>query len=144
MIKSKITNSPEESKELAKQLSKELKSPRLIALYGNLGSGKTTFIQGLAEGLGIKKRVLSPTFVFIREYDLSSKRKFYHVDLYRLDSERNAETIGLSDIFTDNGAIAAIEWPEKIENLLPAGTMKINFSTVSENKRKIEISDPIN
>ena len=144
MIKSKITNSPEESKELAKQLSKELKSPRLIALYGNLGSGKTTFIQGLAEGLGIKKRVLSPTFVFIREYDLSSKRKFYHVDLYRLDSERNAETIGLSDIFADKSAITAIEWPEKIEKLLTTNTIKINFSTVGENKRKIEISDPIN
>ena len=144
MLKSKVTNSPEESKELAKQLSKELKSPRLIALYGNLGSGKTTFIQGLAEGLGIKKRVLSPTFVFIREYDLSSKRKFYHVDLYRLGSERDAETIGLSDIFADKSAIAAIEWPEKIERLMPTNTIKINFSTIGKNKRKIEISDPIN
>ena len=144
MLKRKITNSSEESKELARQLCKELRSPRIIALYGNLGSGKTTFIQGLAEGLGIKKRVLSPTFVFIREYNLSSKRKFYHVDLYRLDSERDAEAIGLPDIFADKSATAAIEWPEKIEKLLPPGTIKITFSTISENKRKIEISDPIN
>ena len=110
----KITNSAKETKEVAKNLSKTLKAPRLLALYGNIGSGKTTFVQGLAAGLGIKKRVLSPTFVFIREYQLDNNGMFYHVDLYRLDSNRDIATIGLSDILKTKNAIIAIDWPEKI------------------------------
>lgn len=138
----KITNSAEETKELAKNLSKTLKAPRLLALYGNLGSGKTTFVQGLAAGLGIKKRVLSPTFVFIREYQLDNSAIFYHVDLYRLDSAKDLETIGLSDILENKNAIITIEWPEKIEKLLPDNTIKISFLTQDENTRKIEVLYP--
>ena len=140
----KITNSAKETKEVAKNLSKTLKAPRLLALYGNIGSGKTTFVQGLAAGLGIKKRVLSATFVFVREYQLDNKKMFFHVDLYRLDSSRDIATIGLSDILKTRNAIIAIEWPEKIEKLLPASTIKINFNTTGEKSRKIVVLNSIN
>ena len=107
-MKQIITDSPKKTKELSKNFARDLKPPKVLALYGNLGSGKTTFIQGLAEGLGINRRILSPTFVFIRQYSYRENLKFYHVDLYRLDSERDVESIGLKEILEEN-AIIAIE-----------------------------------
>lgn len=136
-MKTKISNSPEETKDFAEKFAKNIKPPKLIALYGGLGSGKTTFAQGLAIGLGIKKRVLSPTFVFIREYPLNNGQLFYHVDLYRLESDQDLATIGLSDILKTKNALIAIEWPEKIEALLPASTTRIKFEVLGESKRKI-------
>ena len=141
-METKIANSVEETKRYAKEIAKDLKPPQIITLQGSLGSGKTTFIQGLAVGLGIKKRILSPTFVFIRQYQLERGNKFYHVDLYRLDSEQEVESIGLSDILEDKDAIIAIEWPEKIKNLLPEGTIEIKFKTLGQSKREILILHP--
>ena len=143
-MKTKISSSVDETKNFAKNIAMDLKTPQLIALYGNLGSGKTTFVQGLALGLGIKKRVLSPTFVFVREYQLDNKKMFFHVDLYRLDSSQDIATIGLSDILKTKNAIIAIEWPEKIEKLLPASTIKINFDTTGEKSRKIVVLNSAN
>ncbi len=128
-METKLTKSKEETKEYARDLAKALRPPQIISLYGRLGSGKTTFIQGLALGLDIKKRVLSPTFVFIRQYKLEGGSMFYHVDLYRLDSEKEAAFIGIADILTEKNAIVAIEWPEKIESLLPNKLIKIKFET---------------
>lgn len=137
----KVTNTVGETKNLARDFASEINKPTVIALYGNLGSGKTNFIQGLAEGFGIKRRVLSPTFVFMRSYELKGRgtKKFHHVDLYRLDSEKDVEAIGLKEILEDNDSIVAVEWPEKIEKLLPENTVKIKFETLGENKRKIVI-----
>ena len=136
-----ITNSAKETKELAKTFAESLKKPSIITLHGNLGSGKTTFTQGFAQGLGISKRILSPTFVFIRLYQLnnSSSTFFYHVDLYRLNSEKDIEAIGLKEVLTDKKATVVIEWPEKIESLLPKNTIKFKLETIEENKRKISI-----
>lgn len=140
-MKETITSSVEETKKFAKDFAKKLRSPTTIVLYGNLASGKTTFIQGLAQGLGIEKRVLSPTFVFIRPYQLtdSNQEKFYHVDLYRLDSEKDVEAIGLKEILDDRNAIVAIEWPEKVEKVLPENTVKFQLENLGENKRKIKV-----
>ena len=136
-IKERITSSPAETKEFAKTLAKATAPPKVLALYGGLGAGKTTFIQGLAKGLGIKGRILSPTFIFIRPYKLSKGYKFYHVDMYRLDSEKDAEAIGLTEILQDKNAIVAVEWPEKIKNLLPKGTIRIKIKELNETKRKL-------
>ena len=136
-IKERITSSPTETKEWAEALAKAITPPKILALFGNLGAGKTTFIQGLAKGLGIRGRVLSPTFIFIRPYKLSKGYKFYHVDLYRLDSEKDVEAIGLNEILQDKNAIVAIEWPEKIENLLPKETIIIKIEELDETKRKL-------
>ena len=136
-----IINSAEEMKDFAKGIASNLKNPSVIALYGGLGSGKTTFTQGFAQGLGINKRILSPTFVFIRPYtiDERSQTKFYHVDLYRLNSEKDAEAIGLKEVLTGKKAIIVIEWPEKINHLLPENTIKFKLEILGENKRKVSI-----
>jgi tRNA threonylcarbamoyladenosine biosynthesis protein TsaE len=106
---------------------------RILCLYGDLGGGKTTFIQGLAKGLGIKRRVTSPTFVFMKQYQPS----FYHVDLYRVNNVKEAKGLGLGELFNDSRAIVAIEWAERIKEILPKKRIDIYFDYVSENQRKI-------
>jgi len=129
-----ITKSALETQKLGEKIGRDLKNkPRILCLYGDLGSGKTTFIQGLAKGLGIKKRVISPTFVFMKQYD----PHFYHVDLYRVSKAEEAKGLGLEEIFSDPQAIIAIEWAEKIKKILPKRRIDICFDYVSENQRKI-------
>lgn len=129
--------------KLAADLLKGSVKNNLIALYGDLGSGKTTFVQGLAKGLGIKKRILSPTFVLMREYQVQSvKRKahrFCHVDLYRINNEKDVEGLGLAEIWSEPNSLLTIEWPEKIERILPKERINIYFEYLTENERKIKI-----
>ena len=148
-----ISNSEKETKDFAFDLAKKLKGSDILAIYGNLGAGKTTFIQGLAAGLGYLGRVFSPTFVIIRPYKITgtnrtttTKQKnpkiktLYHVDLYRIEEETDLKTLGIEEFLNDKGAICAIEWPEKIEKYLSENTIKIRFETLGENDRKITIS----
>lgn len=132
-----ITHSSKETKAIGKKLAKEIKSG-VIALFGDLGSGKTTFTQGFAEGLGIKDKIISPTFVLIRQHKIPNSQKIlYHVDLYRLDNV-DTKLLGLDDLFEDKSAIILIEWADKLEKL-PDDTVKINFKTVDENLREITL-----
>jgi tRNA threonylcarbamoyladenosine biosynthesis protein TsaE len=137
-----VSSSEQQTKEIAQKLLKSLTKPGVLALQGELGAGKTTFIQGLAEGLGIKKRVLSPTFVFLRSYNLADARfkKFHHFDLYRCQSLEDVNSIGLLEIISEKDALVAIEWPEVATPLLPLGTRFINFKKLAEDSRGIEIS----
>src|SRR3989344_3034759 len=115
------TISPQQTQKVAQKLAKSLKGGEVIALYGVLGSGKTVFTQGIAKGLKIKKRILSPTFVFMRSYPFklgSRDLTFYHIDLYRGEEAGDFRALGLADIFTDD-AIIVLEWAEKIEKILP-------------------------
>ncbi|MDP3988349.1 MAG: tRNA (adenosine(37)-N6)-threonylcarbamoyltransferase complex ATPase subunit type 1 TsaE [Candidatus Levybacteria bacterium] len=119
---------------------------RVIALYGDLGSGKTTFIQGLAKGLGIKKRIISPTFNIVRKYELRIMNyelrfeHFYHIDLYRVQSLEDIKGLGIEEIINDPQNIVAIEWAEKMGNLLFKERVDIKFEYLAEEKRKISIS----
>jgi len=133
------TKSAAETQSLGQKIGLDLKPGRLLALYGELGSGKTTFIQGLAKGLGIKKRILSPTFVFIRPYSLSPQGTFYHVDLYRLNEVSEATGLGLEEIFADPEAITVIEWAERIKPILPQKRREIFFEYLGDNQRRIKI-----
>ena len=139
-----ISNSIEETQKFAADYAKKLKPGDTLALYGDLGAGKTAFIQGLAAGLGYKRRVFSPTFIFVRPYKLNSKKSeietLYHIDLYRLEKPTDLATIGISEFLNEEGATSAIEWPEKIENLLPKNTTKIVIKVLGENKRKIRLT----
>lgn len=146
-----ITNSSEETRKLGEEFARSLLArlqgeTLIIALYGDLGSGKTTFVQGLAEGLGIKNRIISPTFVMIRNYKIRIKDKglmindFYHIDLYRVESKRDIEGLGIEEIISDNYNIVAIEWAEKLKNSMPKKRIDIKFFYEKDNVRKITFS----
>ena len=131
-----ITESPNETKALGRKFAAELKGGRTLALTGDLGSGKTTFVQGLAEGLGFAGRIISPTFILMRKYP-----GFYHVDLYRFEENvaQEVENIGLTDIWGKDKNIVVIEWAEKIKDLIPAKANWIKFEDMGEDKRRITI-----
>src|SRR6476660_7595573 len=98
-----ITKNFSETQQLGIDLAHSLIGGEVIALYGDLGSGKTTFVQGIAEGLGITQKIISPTFIIVRTYDIDYKncKNFYHIDLYRIESEKDIEGLGLAEIMQD-------------------------------------------
>jgi tRNA threonylcarbamoyladenosine biosynthesis protein TsaE len=140
-----ITNSFEETKNLGEKFAKDLKGGEIIALYGDLGGGKTTFVQGLALGLGIKRRIISPTFIIVRTYDLKlpqeedKQKTFYHIDLYRTGGPEDFNGLGLGDIIADPGNIVAVEWAEKMKDILPGKRTDIFFKYLGDNRREITI-----
>ncbi len=135
-----ITHSADETQQLGISLAAQSKKGGIIALYGDLGSGKTTFMQGFARGLGIKKRIISPTFVLIREYKESTV-PFYHIDLYRLEGEQAIESTGIRDILQNQPVIVAIEWADKMKSLLPEKRLEIYFQYLSDTTRQIQLKN---
>ena len=135
-----ITKSAQETKDLGKKIAIDLRGGETLALTGDLGSGKTTFIQGLAEGLGIEGRIVSPTFILMRKY-LTPKLNFYHIDFYRLEDglENEVKNLGIDDTWGKEDNVVAIEWAEKIKDFLPTGTIWLKFENLGEDKRKILI-----
>lgn len=128
------TQSSLKTNKLGQQIAKTLKPGATLALYGELGAGKTTFVQGLAKGLGVKGSVNSPTFVMVKPYG-----RLVHVDLYRVKSVQDAESTGLRDYLGSPNHIVVIEWPEKIEEILPENTKRVYFKTKNETDREITI-----
>ncbi len=130
-----ITNSAKETQNLAYELAKKL-AANVFLLNGELGSGKTTFIHGFAKGLGIKDKILSPTFVLIKEHKVpNSLKKLYHIDLYRIGKTGD---LGLEEIINNENNIVLIEWAERLEKL-PEDAIKISLEKMGENQRKITI-----
>lgn len=121
--------------------------PRVIFLLGELGSGKTTFVRGIARGLGIDTRLLSPTYIIVRRYNiprLSQKSFLYHLDLYRISGVQDAESIGIQEMLNDSQSITIIEWPERMSGLLLQPRIECRFNTVSDNKHEITIQSIVN
>jgi len=133
--------SVEDTWTLAKRLAAELKPGDVICLEGDLGTGKTTFVQGLAAALGVSGRVTSPTFCIVQEHKSpDGSILFVHMDLYRLESENDVLSIGWDD-YVDRGAILAVEWPERAGTLIPPGAIRVSFSRADgDESRRIEIS----
>lgn len=131
--------------DFAKQILKEGSKKSgavIIALYGDLGGGKTTFMQGFAKGLGISEKILSPTFVIEKRFALKNKnlKNLYHIDCYRMKSAKDVSKIGLDKIFLDNKNIVALEWAKKIEKEIKGGSVtSIKFKFIDDNTREIEI-----
>ena len=145
---------------MGKRIANSLKGGETFALQGELGSGKTTFIKGLAVELGIEQRIISPTFIIVRRYVISpitnhspSRRlsrargqspvtNFYHIDLYRLELnvESEVKNLGIKDIWNNQTNIVAIEWAEKIKDLIPKSATWIKFENLEEDKRKISVN----
>jgi len=116
------------------------KSPSIFCLYGELGSGKTTFVQGFARGLGLTTRLLSPTFIIVRRYSLQTQKIFlYHIDLYRINHGEGIDGLGLREIFSDPSAIILLEWADRLGSLLPIQRTDITFNVQGEDEREIMI-----
>ena len=121
----------------------------VLALTGELGSGKTTFAQGLAKGLGIKGRIISPTFILMRKYVLGFKNhesrfeNFYHVDMYRFEDniEAEAKNLGIEEVWDNPRNIVVIEWAEKIKDLVPKKAIWVEFETLGGDERRIITKD---
>ena len=131
-----ITNSVNETKKFASSFAKKLKKGDILCLFGDLGSGKTTFVQGLAKGLRIKGVPTSPSFVLINIY--RGKFPLYHFDLYRLNNTDEIRNIGYEEFFYGDG-ITVVEWAEKLKELTPQKYAEIRFKTLGKNKREINI-----
>jgi tRNA threonylcarbamoyladenosine biosynthesis protein TsaE len=134
-----ISVSADQTWEIAHFIGGKLRKGDVLALSGELGSGKTCFTGGLARGLGVdeKYQITSPTFTLINEYP-ARFNKLYHFDVYRLNSYSEFEDLGYEEYFCSDGIIV-IEWAEKIVQILPADTFFINFKYIDENRRKIII-----
>ncbi len=134
-----ISTSPDETRRCAAQLALELKPGDCLSLIGELGVGKTTFVQGLAQGLGITEIVRSPTFVLMREY--RGKISLYHFDAYRIKNLDELREIGFEDTVRADG-ITVIEWGEKAVGLLPQGCWRIYIELLPDQTRRIRVERP--
>ena len=141
------TNSYQETQKIGEDFAKELHAGDILCLYGDLGAGKTTFMQGLAKGLAITHRIISPTFIIVRRYEIKRAKSeelrvknLYHIDLYRTETEDDLKGLGIPEILEQKDAIIAIEWPEKMGELLPKKRWELRFEWMDENKRKVAIS----
>ena len=132
------THSVDETRELGRKIGLLIKQPFIIALIGDLGSGKTAFVQGLAQGLGVPADyyITSPTFTLINEYP--GRFPLFHVDLYRLEGLNDFEDIGLDELLHDQ-AVIAIEWADKLPDAVFDAYLSLRFEIIDDNSRKISI-----
>jgi len=148
-----LTTAPRQTKRLGEILAKEVlktklkKGALIIGLKGDLGGGKTTFLQGFAKGLGIKEKILSPTFVILKKFSISKERRaggvqfsnFYHIDCYRVEKPKEILDLGFKEIISNPENIVTIEWADRIDKILPEKTIIVNFEFVDQKTRKITI-----
>ena len=139
MTREFTTKSPEETIALGRELASLLTPPKLVMLRGDLGAGKTTLVKGIAEGFNAasQENVTSPTFTLIHEYRGPSAT-LYHIDLYRVDTQRELETLGLDDLMSEH-SVLLIEWGEKFERFQNERDVEIVLERVSENERRIKV-----
>jgi tRNA threonylcarbamoyladenosine biosynthesis protein TsaE len=139
VVADRVTASEEETQTVARELSATLRAGDVLLVSGDLGAGKTTFVRGLAEGLGINPReVSSPTFTIVHEYR-GNGLTLYHVDLYRLERAAT-DDLGLEEIGVKDGVLA-IEWPDRLSHELP-GARLVRLEVVSDSSRRITIGPP--
>ena len=137
-----ITNSAEETIELGRKLAGELRPPKLVLLRGDLGAGKTTMVKGIAEAFEAASQddVTSPTFTLIHEYR-GPEVSVYHIDLYRIDTPRELETLGLDELIAEDRNVVLIEWGEKFPKLVAEKNVEIVIERTGAENRRIKISD---
>lgn len=130
-----VSRSPEQTRRIGMRLGSLLQAGDVICLQGNLGAGKTTFTQGIAQGWGSLDSVSSPTFILVNQYRRADNEKIFHFDTYRLDSIPEAEELDL-DHYLNEGALI-IEWAERLGNLIPKENLWINLEHVAEEHRQM-------
>ncbi len=134
-----ITNNEKETYEFSQDIGKALNKGAVFALSGDLGTGKTMFTKGLAKGMGCKKNITSPTFVIMKVYPVDNPniKELCHIDAYRLSNEDALAAIGALDYINRDDVVTVIEWPEKIQKLLPDEVKVIEINHLGEDKREI-------
>lgn len=130
-------SSPAETASLGERLGETLEPGAVVLLTGELGAGKTCFIQGVARGLGVASRATSPTFVLVNEY--RGRLPVHHVDLFRVESHAEIEDIGVTDLLGDEG-VTLVEWADKLGALLPADAIRVHIEGVGDELRRITIA----
>ena len=135
-----ISKSEQDTINFAENFASQLHKKDIVVLSGDLGSGKTKFVQGILKHFGLENEISSPTFTIVNEYD-ANNQKIYHFDLYRLESMDEAFDIGVEDYF-DSGAVCLLEWPERIEDILPEDTVKINIKVNDDDSRTLTLNFP--
>lgn len=135
------TKNEKETMEFAKDFAKQVKSPCVIILKGELGAGKTHFVKGFVQGKKIKSLVTSPTFTIMNIYE-SKKQKIYHFDMYRLSSSEEAEELGFYEYFDHDSldGIAIVEWPENVPELVKNYDIVVSIQKEDQDKRIIEVN----
>ncbi len=131
-----ILYSKNEISEVAKKLLKAGNDFSVWAFHGEMGAGKTTLVKALVEALGVHETTASPTFSIVNEYQDSSSRPIYHFDFYRIKNETEAFDIGAEEYF-DSGNLCLVEWPEKIQSLLPPAHFEIQLEIIDDDTRLI-------
>ncbi len=136
-----ITKNSEETKKLGEEFALRLHPGDVVLLYGDLGAGKTTFVQALAMGLGIHDRILSPTFVLERSYAVANSKikNLNHIDLYRIENKGKLENLGLSEVMTESESVSVIEWADRLDNFELKKGYKVYISYLGDNEREINI-----
>lgn len=140
-MKKYLTNSSLETKNLGQKLGKSLRNGEIILLFGDLGAGKTTFVQGLAKGLNISDRILSPTFVLHRAHGIpkSGIKTLNHIDLYRIENPADIKSLGLEEVVNEDDSITVIEWADRLSDFKQKKGYKVWFNYLDENQRQIRI-----
>ena len=133
-----ISRSPEQSRRIGMRLGAILEEGDIVCLQGDLGAGKTTFVQGLAQGWGTLDPVTSPTFIIVNMYRRPDESQLFHLDTYRLESAPEAEMLDLDEMLA-TGALV-IEWPERIESILPKNRLWINLEYIAEEQRRLQFT----
>lgn len=130
-----ISNSPQETESFGRQFAGSLQSGDVLALTGELGSGKTQFVKGLVAAIGATTPATSPTFTLIHEYS-GGRLPIYHFDFFRIEDPRAAERLGLDDYFFGDG-LSVVEWADRFRDLIPENARWLAFETKSETQRAI-------
>lgn len=132
-----ITAGPEETEELGVDLAQALRDGDVVALVGELGAGKTTFVKGLARGLFVKDEILSPSFLIARTYQ--GRRPFHHLDLYRLTRPEELAEVGLLALLPPEEGTTAVEWADRIPQIIPPGAVWVRLDLMGDERRRITL-----
>ena len=133
-----ISRREAETEMIGERLAKQLPGGTVVAMYGDLGAGKTAFVRGMARGMGLSCRVSSPTFTIVNEYE--GERELIHFDMYRLESADELFDIGWED-YLARGAVCAVEWSEKVEDAFFGDETVVRIEKLSDTERKITVEE---
>lgn len=132
-----MSDSPGQTMEIAEDLAKAFRGGEVVALWGELGAGKTVFAKGIARGLGVADTVASPTFTIMQVYE--GRLRLYHCDMYRIGGEEELSETGFFDALADLLGVMVIEWPSRIRGILPKELIEVELEVVSEGERRITV-----